>query len=167
MTHKIGQILRILAKIHNFHNFYKMLLKKGVKYFLMLLLAWMNENMYNSAIFYKKVHKGKKGWGFFLTPPPQKKKKKIVALTGMETFFTVSLRIFIHFWRLYPTFFRNFFNFLKMKKFSNVNGLECKFQQHFLKEKSKINQNRISSFLVGKRQSFTFFCTFSKSVKQS
>ena len=32
-------ILRILAKNPNFHNFHKMLLKKGVNYFLMLLLA--------------------------------------------------------------------------------------------------------------------------------
>ena len=62
MSHKIGQILRILAKIHNFRNFHKMLLKKRVKVLLMLLPVWMNENMYNSAIFCKKVQKGKKGY---------------------------------------------------------------------------------------------------------
>ena len=52
-----------------------------------------------------------------------------------------------------------------MKKFSNLNGLECKFQKHFLKEKSKNKPKSNFEFFGGKRQSFTFFAHFQKVQK--
>ena len=97
---------------------------------------------------------------FFLTTP------KFWSILVTKMFFVFSLRVFIHFWRLHPTFFRNILNFVKMKKFLNFNGLKYKFQKHFLKGNQKyINQNRIPSFLVGKRQSFNFFLTIFEKCK--
>ena len=52
ITHKIFQISQF------WWIFTKVLLKKGVKYFLMLLLAKIKEHKSNSPILYKKVQKG-------------------------------------------------------------------------------------------------------------
>jgi len=44
-----------------------------------------------------------------------------------------------------------------MKKISNFNGLECKFQHHFLKGKSKNKPKSNFEFFGGKKTKFYFF----------
>ena len=81
--------------------------------------------------------------GIFFTPPPSHTHTKR-SIFRSKWLLIFSLRVFIHFWRSYPTFSGIFWT---------------------LTEHSKINQNRISSFLVGKRQGFNCFAHFWKVPK--
>ena len=92
---------------------------------------------------------------FFWPPPPPPKKKKGRFFDPNDFWFFVSefLSIFDAYTLLFARIVWTFQKWI----FLNFNGLECNFQKHALKGNQKINQNRISNFLVGKRQSFIFF----------
>ena len=58
---------------------------------------------------------------------------------------------------LVPYFFQEFFELFKNEKVSNFHGLKCKFQQHFLRGKSKNKPKSNFEFLGGKKTKFYFF----------
>ena len=101
-----------------------------------------------------------RGGGFFFDLPQNR------GADRQQNVFHCIAANFYPFLTLVPYFFRNFLNFLKMKNFSNFNGLKCKFQQHFLKGKSKNKPKSNFEFFGGKKTKFYFFFAHFQKVRK-